>query len=85
MDLVRGTPFVAYVRDAAVGDAPTEKAESIALARRRLLKLGAYVAPAVVGTLLLSGNAKAASCFPQTLCNPCAPCNPACFPRCRPN
>lgn len=65
---------------------PTDAEDAAIAARRKLLKLTVYAAPAIVGTLLLSGDAAAAaSCFPQVICNPCAPCNPACWPRCRPN
>jgi len=55
------------------------------LARRALLKMSAYVAPAIVGTLLMSSkNAYAAtSCAPRS-CQPQAPCNPATTP-CSPN
>jgi len=60
--------------------------DSAMLARRKLLKLGAYAAPAVVGTLLLSGNANAkTSCFPNGNCEPCSPCPPSCHPYCSPN
>lgn len=52
------------------------------VARRRLLKVMAYTAPAVVGTLLVSNDALAqpTSCPPNTGCQPnCGPsvCNPS--------
>ena len=50
--------------------------ESETIARRKLLKLGVYAAPAIIGTLLISPDAHAqtASCGP-TQCAP-TPCNP---------
>jgi hypothetical protein len=48
------------------------------IARRKLLKM-AYVAPAIIGTLLISqkAEAQAASCHPYSNpCNPPPPCNP---------
>lgn len=67
-----------------VPETSPEKAaeESEAIARRKLLALGVYVAPAIIGTLLLSPDAQAqtASCGP-TSCQP-TPCNPVpCDPR----
>jgi hypothetical protein len=59
------------------------KDEAILEARRRLLRLGVYIAPAVLGTLLIGRDALAqvascgpAGCRPNT--SPCAPspCRP---------
>jgi hypothetical protein len=70
--------------------APAEHAEALdaeQLARRRLLQLTAYVAPAIIGTLLISRDALAAapSCGPSSCAPNCAPrsgCAPqACKPR----
>lgn len=41
-------------------------------ARRRLLKAGVYVAPAVLGTLLTRKASAQTSCVPST-CSPCLP------------
>jgi len=62
---------------------PLASAGVEAVARRRLLKVVAYTAPAVVGTLMVSNDASAIpqkpSCPPNTGCQPnCGPnaCNP---------
>jgi hypothetical protein len=69
-----------------------EGAEAEKIARRKLLKLGVYVAPAVIGTLLISRDARAQApscgpgqCAPEP-CNP-VPCDPkGCPPiRCAPD
>ncbi len=57
--------------------ATEEHLDARARARRKLLRLGVYVAPAVIGTLLASRDAHAAppvSCQPSQ-CKP-APCHP---------
>ena len=50
-------------------------------ARRKLLKIGVYAPPLIVGSLLLSRDALAqtASCAPAT-CVPASPCQPDCSP-----
>lgn len=55
------------------------------LARRKLLKLAAYTAPAVIGSLLISQDAVAqVSCNPPP-CTPRNPCGPStCKPRTQP-
>lgn len=61
-----------------------DRARDTDLARRRLLRLGAYAAPAVVGKLMLSGTvlAQSASCNPQTCFPNGGPCGPDdCPPR----
>jgi hypothetical protein len=71
------------------GDAehsPPSPLESEVIARRKLLKLGVYVAPTIIGTLLISGNAHAqATCGPSD-CHPVT-CDPkGCPPvRCVPD
>jgi hypothetical protein len=61
-------------------DGPEEEGRgadaAVSLARRRLLKIGIYTAPAIVGTLLLQRDAEAQSptCDPYQ-CKP-APCPP---------
>jgi hypothetical protein len=55
--------------------------ESVSMARRRLLRIGAYTAPVVLATLAMSRNASAVlSCTPR--CGP--PCGPPCSPPCAP-
>ena len=48
------------------------------IARRRLLEMAAYTAPAVIGSLLISQDAYAQpiSCNPPRPCNPPKPCDP---------
>jgi hypothetical protein len=89
--------------DSESGSAPPEQGQAgpdpdagADEARRLLLKLGVYVAPAVLGVMSVSRNAGAQvppSCNPN-LCNPGRPCNPgSCHPHggpcgpdsCRPN
>ncbi|MCI0342914.1 MAG: hypothetical protein L0216_17535 [Planctomycetales bacterium] len=45
------------------------------LARRRLLRLGAYLVPAILGTFAVTRTAEALSCLPQ-YCGPTPPCQP---------
>lgn len=61
-------------------DSPAgEATDTERIARRKLLKM-AYVAPAIIGTLLISEDAAGQ----QTSCTPNAnPCNPP--PGCKPN
>lgn len=56
--------------------------ETVSAARRRLLRIGAYTAPAVLATLAMSRKAAARpqSCTPR--CGP--PCGPPCTPPCQP-
>ncbi len=65
-------------------------------ARRRLLKLGTYLVPAILGTFTVTRTAEAQTCLPPQGCNPrdcgpfdCAPfdCDPfrACTPDCQPS
>ncbi|HEY3451736.1 MAG TPA: hypothetical protein VGK67_35595 [Myxococcales bacterium] len=67
------------------GDSPEnepEGSDAEKIARRKLLKLGAYAAPAIIGTLLISRDAQAQtiSCGPGN-CSP-TPCNPVpCDPK----
>ncbi|HSI03826.1 MAG: hypothetical protein ACAI38_11990 [Myxococcota bacterium] len=67
-------------------DLEDSQSESELLARRALLKLGVYVAPAIVGTLMLSSKpvAAQASCGPQA-CKPAASCGPTDGTPCAPN
>ncbi len=73
----------------AQGDNSTPDEQSPALddeqrARRRLLKMTAYVAPAVIGTLLIGRTALAqtASCAPTRCLPNIGPCQPqSCKPR----
>jgi len=70
---------------------PEDKAD---VARRKLLKIGIYMPPAIIGSLVLTQGCQPASCNPtQTPCgptnchpviNPCGPqqCNPQ---NCNPN
>lgn len=70
----------------AMSDEPKQSESTEATvdrARRRLLRLGAYVAPAVIGSMLTAqARAQTPSCGPAT-CNPNGgPCGPAnCAPR----
>ncbi len=61
-----------------------EKLTPEQLARRKLLAMTAYVAPAILGTLLVgrTASAQARSCLPFT-CPPATPCAPGtpCKPR----
>jgi hypothetical protein len=56
--------------------------ESVSLARRRLLRMGVYAAPVVVGTLLVSRKAMAQTtscnppCCPERANQNCNPCRP---------
>lgn len=52
--------------------------EAFRLARRKLLRTGAYVTPAVLATLMASGS------WAQTSCGPGKPCTPT-DPTCNPN
>ena len=56
-----------------------ESEESVSEARRRLLKIGVYSAPVIIGTLLFMtpSKAQAVSCGPTGQCGPDdGPCNP---------
>lgn len=73
--------------DARPKPPPVPEAEGLEkIARRKLLKLAAYTAPAVIGSLLVSQDALAAqvSCNPPP-CTPRNPCGPStCKPRTQP-
>jgi hypothetical protein len=66
---------------------PTEAAPDLDAegeARRRLLRLGLYTAPVVLGTLLLGRNV-AAQVYPSCSPNKCRPATTPCSPsNCRP-
>ena len=49
------------------------------LARRKLLKLTLYGAPAIIGTFTMR-DAAAATCEPNTQCPPDTGCQPTCVP-----
>jgi hypothetical protein len=50
------------------------------IARRKLLRLTCYVAPAIIGTFA-ARDAAAATCDPQTYCNPRVEDPEDCFPK----
>ncbi|MCK5690072.1 hypothetical protein KAI87_12420 [Myxococcota bacterium] len=65
-----------------------ESEESVSEARRRLLKIGVYSAPVIIGTLLFMkpvGARAVGSCDPNALCvphttGPCVPETNPCVP-----
>jgi hypothetical protein len=52
----------------------SETLSGVGLARRRLLRHAAWVAPAILGTATVRARAQTGSCNPN--CSPSAPCSP---------